>query len=423
MNIAAYHGSNNGVGYYRVWNPMKHLARHGFNVRRLPDNFGSVVIPLTGKGGNFPGWESHEAVTRWANVIYSSFKQHRSETARMVAQSKLRPLVVDLDDDMMNIDPTNGAFGSWQAHPEACMTAEVPDDADPKELARLQRQGWAVVTVNGKRYIDRDDGSACWNNVIDQVKAAALVTVSTDYLAAVYGKFNPNTVVIPNAIDFELWRKVEPVDDGLVRIGLFGSNSHYRDWAEAVESIARILKEFPQVRLLFNGWLVMEDSEQHKSMHQRERRWRFPDYFEKCGLLDNPQVELHHPCEIQEYPEWLMEKRIDIGLAPLADIKFNASKSNLKYIEFGAMGVPGVYADLEPFKMVQDGVTGLKAAKPEDYYTQLKRLIEDKALRQRIGAAAHEDVKANYDADKVSLKLANEIHKLIKPVAPVGAAA
>lgn len=412
MRVAAYHQGSSAVSHYRIWQPMKWLDRHGVNVRRLPDNLAQAHVPLSGRGGNIPGWESHEVVTNWADVIISNFRQGREDTARMVAQAQYKPLVVDIDDDVTCIDPDNGAFKSWMAHPERNAVCEVPEDVPDSDLKAHEEHGWAVIEHGGKRYLCRDDGTAGQDNVRDQMQAAALVTCATERLAEVYSKWAKRVEVIPNAADFEVWKRVEPIDDGLIRIGLFGSNSHLKDWRECVDAITRILREYPNTRLLFNAWLVMHEKDPFKPFYAQERHFRFADYMQP--LLENPQVEIYEPCEVQDYPKWLMSKRVDIGLAPLADLPFNRAKSALKYVEFGAMGIPGVYADLEPYECVKHGVTGLKAKKPIDYYRRLKQLIEDKALRKRLGDAAYEDVKANHNAENVALKLKGILEGLVK---------
>lgn len=408
MKVFAYHNSNNGVSYYRIWQRVKWLKALGLEVKRLPDVLDKVTMPLEGDGGNIPGCESHEKVTKWADVLFSNFRNVRHDTVRMVAQASLKPLVVDIDDDIDSIDATNPAYKDWAAQPDAII--EVPDDVTDKE-AEQAHPGMTMLKVECQRFLvmARPSGQ---DNVKEQLRAAAAVTVSTPYLAEVYKPYNKNIHVVPNCIDFDLWGKVEPKDDGTIRIGLFGSNSHLKDWREAVDAIKRILAEYPQVKLLFNGWMVVTEAKPGANLYQLQRHFKFPEFFEP--LLNHPQVEICEPCEIQDYPKWLQGMQIDIGLAPLADTRFNKSKSNLKYLEFGAMGVPAVYADQEAYADVKHGVTGLKAGKPAEYYTQLKKLVESKDLRESIGNAAHVDVKERYSAQRGAEILKQVFEKVTK---------
>lgn len=394
MKVFAYHNSNTGVSYYRIWQRVKWLKALGVTVKRLPDVLDKVRMPLEGEGGNVPGAESHEKVTKWADVLFSNFRNVRHDTVRMLAQASIKPLVVDIDDDVDSIDQSNPAYKDWVAQPDAII--EVPDDVTDKE-AEETHPGMTLLKVECQRYLvmNRQSGQ---DNVKEQLRAAAAVTVSTPYLSRVYAPINKNIHVIPNCIDFDLWGKVAPKDDGFIRLGLFGSNSHLKDWREVIDAVKRILDEYKNVKLLFNGWMVVTEAKPGANLYQLQRHFKFPEYMEP--LLSHPQVEICEPCEIQDYPKWLQGMQIDIGLAPLADTRFNKSKSNLKYIEFGAMGVPGVYADQEAYADVKHGVTGLKAGKPSEYYTQIKKLVESKDLRESIGNAAHVDVKERYSAQR-----------------------
>ena len=85
--------------------------------------------------------------------------------------------------------------------------------------------------------------------------------VSTKRLAEVYAGWNKHIFVVPNAVDFEAWPENKRPGDGLIRIGMFGSNTHGRDWREAYDAIKRILAEFPNVRLCINSFWVLDGLE------------------------------------------------------------------------------------------------------------------------------------------------------------------
>jgi len=53
---------------------------------------------------------------------------------------------------------------------------------------------------------------------------------------------------------------------------------------------------------------------------------------------------------------YMSEIQADLAIAPLCDNRFNRSKSAIKFFEYTAMGIPGVYADLAPYSsFVRDG--------------------------------------------------------------------
>ncbi len=232
MNVFAYHNSFNGVSWYRVWQPFKFLKRMGLTVRELPKRLDNVDIPIEGKG-NVPNAESHEAITKWSDVIFTNFRTHYYDAARVVAQAKFKPLILDIDDDVINIPKWFPTWKDWQATQD-----EIEEITKwPEEQINLyKRNGWGEIQYEGRRCLMLP-GYAKAENVKEQMRAATVVTVSTERLKEVYKDYCKRIEVIPNSVDFEIWPENKRHDDGLIRIGLFGSNSHYRDWKE----IAKVL--------------------------------------------------------------------------------------------------------------------------------------------------------------------------------------
>lgn len=107
-------------------------------------------------------------------------------------------------------------------------------------------------------------------------------------------------------------------------------------------------------------------------------------------------VATHYP----EFCRWLQQNclRWDIGIAPLRDSPFNQTKSAIKYMEYAALGIPGVYSDVEPYRStVVQGQTGITAPNDVIAWVQaLKRFIDSPALRQAVAESAFEDLKSRH---------------------------
>jgi glycosyltransferase involved in cell wall biosynthesis len=72
---------------------------------------------------------------------------------------------------------------------------------------------------------------------------------------------------------------------------------------------------------------------------------------------------------------------VGIGLCPLEDNVFNQSKSNLKYLEFAANGLPVVASAVEPYaKSIIHGETGLLVAAGESWVDAINSVTDDMAL-------------------------------------------
>lgn len=80
----------------------------------------------------------------------------------------------------------------------------------------------------------------------------------------------------------------------------------------------------------------------------------------------------------------------DIGISPLRDTRFNRSKSEIKVLDYAALGLAPVVSDLEPYRStVTHGVNGmLVAEQPSDWFEVLDRLVSNRDLCYQVAIAA-----------------------------------
>ena len=89
--------------------------------------------------------------------------------------------------------------------------------------------------------------------------------------------------------------------------------------------------------------------------------------------------------------------RLDAAVAPLAPgDPVNRCRSASKWMERALHGTAMVVQDLDPYACVEDGTTGLKATTEEEWTAQLLRLVDDAALRRRLGEQARDEVLAKH---------------------------
>jgi len=215
---------------------------------------------------------------------------------------------------------------------------------------------------------------------IELLKFADAVTTTTQYLKDLYSEHNKNIYVLPNAIDFEHWDvEVEVPPKRSIRIGWMGAQTHEDDFKLMLPAVKEVLRKYPNVRFYFIGGV--------------------PDCV--AAIKSKRVVTKTTWYSILDYPKRLKQWNWDIGLAPLRDNAFNRGKSNLRWLEYSAMGIPCVAARVEPFvKSVADGKTGLLAYEPEEWVAQMSRLIEDEGLRRKMGVAAKREVRKNFNIKK-----------------------
>jgi glycosyltransferase involved in cell wall biosynthesis len=399
---------------------MKYLAKlPDFKVKQLPQRSERIIWQGLEGPCNVPGIGSHAEIVESHDVIISNFPNSFENRVRLVCQGQLKPLVIDIDDDVINIEKINPNYQAWHkddGQKDQLIDITPENEADLKSLANQGQGRFVEVDIEGsgeKKWMFYSQHIPLVENVFEAMRAAALVTVSTPRLKKLYAEHNDNIVVIPNGVDFDNFPVIAPKkNDGFIRLGLFGSNTHYWDWKEIAPVLKKILDDNQNVKLCFNSWFIAK-SKPGQSLAEMEKRIQLPEVFEKLGLNQHERVEIHEPCEIGDYFKWISNKSIDIGLAPLRDSTFNRAKSNIKYLEWGALRVPSICQDIEVYNSdIKHGFNGMLAGSRQEWHQCLTQLIRDEKLRLEMGQRAYLDVKSRYDMAIIARKLAGEIKKL-----------
>jgi glycosyltransferase involved in cell wall biosynthesis len=248
-----------------------------------------------------------------------------------------RPMLVfEIDDDLWDIDPSNGpAWNFYQRSPE--LLENLP------ECARL----------------------------------ADVCTVSTEPLAGVVRRINPNVVVLPNQLpDSAFANGVKILTKSRLRIGWGGGASHVLD----VDEMAPALRQ----------WF----------------RRRPGDTFVNMGtLFDSVRRAVGGSLEQLAWTEDLAEhyRRVaglDIGLAPLRPSMFNRSKSELKFLEYAAAGVACIASRVGPYeRAIRNTFTGVLVSQPHEWASELHRMVTHLDQRAEIEKRALEYVQTRRIAD------------------------
>jgi glycosyltransferase involved in cell wall biosynthesis len=87
-----------------------------------------------------------------------------------------------------------------------------------------------------------------------------------------------------------------------------------------------------------------------------------------------------------------------VAIAPSAENNLFRGKSDLRWLEASALKLPLV-AHPDVYPEIEDGVTGVHARTPAEVEAALLRLIDDAAMRERIGTAAYAHVAEHRRAD------------------------
>lgn len=91
----------------------------------------------------------------------------------------------------------------------------------------------------------------------------------------------------------------------------------------------------------------------------------------------------------------------DLLLVPLDNNETNNAKSNIKYIEAGAVGTPVIAQDCMEFRSaIRDGENGFLYSSAEDFEEKMEAIFEDRERLTAVGQAALEDVRKNHSTAK-----------------------
>jgi len=199
------------------------------------------------------------------------------------------------------------------------------------------------------------------------------LVVGNRNLAEYARPYNEAITVIPTPVDLSFYRR-RATTDGQPRvatIGWMGSrfSSYYLKCLEPV--FRRLLKRYPGLRL------KLVDVEDFMTDEPRAtlKRWSLAEELE----------DLHS---------------FDIGVMPLFDDGIARYKSAFKLLQYMAVGLPVVCNPIGMnAEVVQDGENGFWATSEEEWFSRLSLLIEQPALRARMGAAGRETVERDYSVE------------------------
>lgn len=109
----------------------------------------------------------------------------------------------------------------------------------------------------------------------------------------------------------------------------------------------------------------------------------------------------------ERYAEIAVSRRWDIGLAPVGSSLFENCKTTLKYLEYSAMGVAGIYSNSPLYgATVRHDETGLLVANtPAAWLDAIERLADDATFRKRIVKASSVEVRRDANMEVIGRTL------------------
>lgn len=135
-----------------------------------------------------------------------------------------------------------------------------------------------------------------------------------------------------------------------------------------------------------------------------------------AGFTGNPSVRfLGFMSDYDRFYRKFARSGFDIGLAPLHDDEFHQSKSDLKFRDYAACRIAGIYSNVPIYaECVQDGITGLLVENRSGAWLDaLTRLMQDEGLRSSIQNEAQQYARTHYSQDLFCRVWLDQIHRVL----------
>jgi len=322
----------NGCAWYRCWLPMKQLEKAGWE---------------TGMG--FPGWnddhglgllvKGDKAIHGWDVIVLKLIMLGSIAEKIDKAKEMGQKIVVDIDDWFEGLAKSNLAYQ---------MT-------DPKKNPKNNREHYMHIIENSD----------------------AIIT-STPFLYYFYKntKGHKNVYMVRNGIDINdpnRWKQRNDHSRWLPKFGWVGATP----WrSNDLETLAPFFGDF-----LKNNHLTFHHSGAIKNANEAGDQLKIP----KSIKTTKQPME-----KISNYPS--MFRKIDVGLVPLNDVKFNHAKSCIKGLEYAAAGVPFIASWSPEYELLESQGVGRVARNENEWMQHMEDLLNPNTRK--------EDVRRNLEGIK-----------------------
>ncbi len=283
-------------------------------------------------------------------------------------------------------------------------------DGFARLLFRCRRLGVPVVYELDDNLLDlnRDEpwetypGGTLRAVVAFLARQADGMIVSTAAIAERVAHLRGDVLVVPNALDERLFDSApEPptARSSPLTIGYMGTLTHEADLRMVLAPVRALLKRHAgKARLELVG-----GAEGRRT----------------ASLFDGLPFRMRDPENDDQYPRfvpWMRQHlRWDLAIAPLEDNAFTRCKSDLKYLDYAALGIPAVFSDVRPYRdTVRHRETGLLAAnEPEAWAAALEEIVSDDALRGRLAKTAWTEVHGSRMLKTNATRWSDAIEKIV----------
>lgn len=260
---------------------------------------------------------------------------------------------------------------------------------------------WLVTRFNKPMIFDFDDAiflpsTSKPNSFIEKfknpnkisyvIKKSRYIIAGNRYLADFALRYNRSVAVIPTSIDTDRYAPAALKDkDAQVTIGWIGSITTAGFLYELEGVFSELSKKYSHIMFKIVGGNFSPKG--------------FTNIINKPWSLDNELDDL---------------RTFDIGIMPMPDNEWTRGKCGFKAIFYMSMGIPCVCSAVGMNKeIISDGINGFLASNDDEWIDKLSFLIEDHALRQRLGISGRRTAEEKYSININAPKFLGILEKFI----------
>lgn len=213
-------------------------------------------------------------------------------------------------------------------------------------------------------------------------KNADIIIVSTEQLKQRMAIFNKSIAIIPNFLSLNnIGSKSDYCKEtnNRIKIGYFGTFSHQQDFQMILLPLMKILAKY-------------------KDCVDFEIVGALSDQSILSQLPNTRIIPLGNNSRYDMFWKWIKRNvNWDIGLAPLKESKFTICKSDIKFLDYAAMGIPGIYSRHPAYcDTIKNGINGIIVENDvEKWEKAIENMILNKRLREKIVLGASNELYDN----------------------------
>jgi glycosyltransferase involved in cell wall biosynthesis len=211
------------------------------------------------------------------------------------------------------------------------------------------------------------------------------IVAGNSFLADYAQQYNSQVSIIPTSIDTQQYRPmIKNYSNGRVIVGWTGSSTSQTHLEMFVPVLREAVARFNvEIRVISDREPVLP------GIPFIWRRW-------------SPESEVE---EVSSF---------DIGIMPMPDDKWARGKCALKALQYMAMGIPAICSAVGAnCEVIRHGENGLLASTTEEWIENLRLLINDAALRRKLGEAGQQTIEQQYSAHKCAELFARVVRQTV----------